>query len=185
MYFSLQGSIFAVMESEDAAKVFVARDDVKQFKGNDLIVLTKYVTEAAVTVSWFRSRIPIIDYESSRTATNANDQLPIRFLSGFRPNLVFGISTLSGLSAECVFVFQLGTSLNLTYMKWCTDMDGTFPQSFFCTESRPRTPWPRDSLRVPATLVCHKWLWKVSERKQVKTWHSMSSEWAWLELIQL
>lgn len=38
---SLQGSIFAVLESQDAAKAFVARDDVKQFKGNDMIVLIK------------------------------------------------------------------------------------------------------------------------------------------------
>lgn len=36
-----QGSIFAVLESEEAAKAFVARDDVKQFKGNDMIVLIK------------------------------------------------------------------------------------------------------------------------------------------------
>lgn len=39
----MQGSIFAVLDSEDAAKAFVARDDVKQFKGNDMIVLVKYV----------------------------------------------------------------------------------------------------------------------------------------------
>lgn len=38
---SLQGSIFAVLESDEAAKTFVARDDVKQFKGNDMIVLIK------------------------------------------------------------------------------------------------------------------------------------------------
>ncbi|XP_066521901.1 lupus La protein [Hoplias malabaricus] len=38
---TFKGSIFAVLESEDAAKVFVARDDVKQFKGNNMIVLIK------------------------------------------------------------------------------------------------------------------------------------------------
>ncbi|XP_058259603.1 lupus La protein [Hemibagrus wyckioides] len=38
---TFKGSIFAVLESEEAAKAFVARDDVKQFKGNDMIVLIK------------------------------------------------------------------------------------------------------------------------------------------------
>ncbi|TSK42105.1 Lupus La protein [Bagarius yarrelli] len=38
---TFKGSIFAVLESEEAAKAFVARDDVKQFKGNNMIVLIK------------------------------------------------------------------------------------------------------------------------------------------------
>ncbi|XP_060723426.1 lupus La protein [Tachysurus vachellii] len=38
---TFKGSIFAVLESDEAAKTFVARDDVKQFKGNDMIVLIK------------------------------------------------------------------------------------------------------------------------------------------------
>ncbi|KAK3557686.1 hypothetical protein QTP70_033731 [Hemibagrus guttatus] len=38
---TFKGSIFAVLESDEAAKAFVARDDVKQFKGNDMIVLIK------------------------------------------------------------------------------------------------------------------------------------------------
>ncbi|XP_007244209.3 lupus La protein [Astyanax mexicanus] len=44
---TFKGSIFAVLESEDAVKTFVARDDVKQFKGNDMIVLSKddYITK--------------------------------------------------------------------------------------------------------------------------------------------
>ncbi|XP_053492458.1 lupus La protein [Ictalurus furcatus] len=46
---TFKGSIFAVLESEEAAKAFVARDDVKQFKGNDMIVLIKddYFTKKA------------------------------------------------------------------------------------------------------------------------------------------
>ncbi|XP_076871331.1 lupus La protein [Brachyhypopomus gauderio] len=46
---TFKGSIFAVMGSEDAAKAFVMRDDVKQFKGNDMIVLMKddYFTKKA------------------------------------------------------------------------------------------------------------------------------------------
>ncbi|XP_072539057.1 lupus La protein [Salminus brasiliensis] len=39
---TFKGSIFAVFESEDAAKAFAARDDVKQFKENDMIVLLKH-----------------------------------------------------------------------------------------------------------------------------------------------
>lgn len=44
---TFKGSIFAVLESEDAVKAFVARDDIKQFKGNDMIVLSKddYITK--------------------------------------------------------------------------------------------------------------------------------------------
>ncbi|KAF7711895.1 lupus La protein [Silurus meridionalis] len=44
---TFKGSIFATLESEEAAKTFVARDDVKQFKGNDMIVLIKddYITK--------------------------------------------------------------------------------------------------------------------------------------------
>ncbi|XP_062853356.1 lupus La protein isoform X2 [Trichomycterus rosablanca] len=38
---TFKGSIFAVLDSEEAAKAFVARDDVKQFNGNDMIVLMK------------------------------------------------------------------------------------------------------------------------------------------------
>ncbi|XP_026854577.1 lupus La protein isoform X1 [Electrophorus electricus] len=38
---TFKGSIFAVLNSEDAAKAFVMRDDVKQFKGNDMLVLMR------------------------------------------------------------------------------------------------------------------------------------------------
>ncbi|XP_063067861.1 lupus La protein [Engraulis encrasicolus] len=38
---TFKGSIFMVLASEDAAKQFVARDDVKKFKDSDLIVLMK------------------------------------------------------------------------------------------------------------------------------------------------
>ncbi|KAL2087492.1 hypothetical protein ACEWY4_016320 [Coilia grayii] len=38
---TFKGSIFMVLGTEDAAKQFVARDDVKKFKDNDLIVLMK------------------------------------------------------------------------------------------------------------------------------------------------
>lgn len=37
----LQGSIFAVLESEEAAKAFVERADVKEYKGNEMIVMMK------------------------------------------------------------------------------------------------------------------------------------------------
>ncbi|XP_030637727.1 lupus La protein [Chanos chanos] len=38
---TFKGSVFLVLETEDAAKAFVAREDVKQFKGNDMIVMMK------------------------------------------------------------------------------------------------------------------------------------------------
>nr|XP_055069000.1 lupus La protein [Misgurnus anguillicaudatus]XP_055069001.1 lupus La protein [Misgurnus anguillicaudatus] len=38
---TFKGSIFAVLESEDAAKAFVERADVKEFKGNEMIVMMK------------------------------------------------------------------------------------------------------------------------------------------------
>ncbi|XP_062383361.1 lupus La protein [Sardina pilchardus] len=38
---TFKGSIFMVMETEESAKQFVARDDVRKFKDNDLIVLMK------------------------------------------------------------------------------------------------------------------------------------------------
>ncbi|XP_051986410.1 lupus La protein [Xyrauchen texanus] len=38
---TFKGSIFAVLESEEAAKDFVARADVKEYKGNEMIVLMK------------------------------------------------------------------------------------------------------------------------------------------------
>ncbi|XP_067315000.1 lupus La protein [Pseudorasbora parva] len=38
---TFKGSIFAVLESEDAAKAFVERADVKEYKGNEMIVLMK------------------------------------------------------------------------------------------------------------------------------------------------
>lgn len=38
---TFKGSIFAVLESEDAAKAFVERADVKEFKGSEMIVMMK------------------------------------------------------------------------------------------------------------------------------------------------
>ncbi|XP_056605634.1 lupus La protein isoform X2 [Triplophysa dalaica] len=38
---TFKGSIFAVLESDEAAKAFVVRDDVKEYKGNEMIVMTK------------------------------------------------------------------------------------------------------------------------------------------------
>lgn len=38
---TFKGSIFMVMETEEAAKQFVAREDVKKFKDNEMIVLMK------------------------------------------------------------------------------------------------------------------------------------------------
>ncbi|TRY81766.1 hypothetical protein DNTS_007927 [Danionella cerebrum] len=38
---AFKGSIFAVLDSEAAAKAFVEREDVKEYKGNEMIVLMK------------------------------------------------------------------------------------------------------------------------------------------------
>ncbi|XP_026112265.1 lupus La protein [Carassius auratus] len=38
---TFKGSIFAVLESEEAAKAFVERADVKEYKGNEMIVMMK------------------------------------------------------------------------------------------------------------------------------------------------
>ncbi|NP_955841.1 lupus La protein isoform X2 [Danio rerio] len=38
---TFKGSIFAVLETEEAAKAFVERDDIKNFKGNEMIVMMK------------------------------------------------------------------------------------------------------------------------------------------------